>query len=396
MAGFVVPEITQVKGTSDGGSPEDSESVVPDSEVSQIFDKRFNCPYIQNKGNGDDPDAATGGTGGANAFDCLKGLNTKLRPRYNRPEIKPFGKDEPLISIALNTDQSGRTFQDRSFVMNIVPKGQSSDHDGCGKVLNVATMGKRGNIVQSYPAIEYDFSPDDVQIKQGECIDFHIHGSDFNAAKNPNNGEGWKYSDRANIMQRTNAAHNFPAFNEILKQDEDGAFFNEAERYDMAWLGQKEALEDAGHKCLNEDNKDVDDANNDPRICGKLNFAPNYFQKVKKVDARPGTYDFLSTRNNNFSNRDHALRINVGEGEPNDEEAALRAQREKQNTAIAGGIGGAIVALVILAGIGFVLYKMFCGGGDDEDEKPRPPKAATSGSGNNSSYNKKTAASNRV
>merc|ERR1712226_987319 len=311
----------------------------------------------------------------------------------------PYGKDEPLISIALNTDQAGRTFQDRSFVMNILPKAQSSNHQNCDKVLNVATMGKRGNIVQSYPAIEYDFVPNDAQIKQGECIDFHIHGSDFNAAKNPNNGEGWKYSDRANIMQKSNAAHNFPAFNEILKQDEDGSFFNEQERYDMAYQGQKEALEDAGHKCLNEDNKDVDDANNDPSICGNLNFAPNYFQMVKRVNSRVGTYDFISTRNNNFSNRGHALRINVGEGKPNDEAAALRAQQERENTAIAGGLGGALVALIILAGIGVLVYKMMgdkfpCFQGDDEEEKPRGKVLASAGG--NATNKPLDAPSNRV
>merc|ERR1712176_973019 len=134
---------------------------------------------------------------------------------------------------------------------------------------------------------------------------------------------------------------------------------------------------------------DVDDANNDPRLCGKLNFAPNYFQMVKKVWTKTGTYDFLSTRNNNFSNRDHALRIN-------DEEGALRAQQERQNTAIAGGLGGALVALIILAGIGVLVYKMLgdklpCGQGDDE-EKSAPKHAPSS---NSSGYNK-TAPSNRV
>lgn len=369
MAGFILPTSVQVKGTSDGGAPADSESVVPEPEVSEIFDKRFNCPYIASKGSGDDPDAATGGTGGGSGFDCLTGLKTKYRPRYNRPEISPFGKEEPLISIALNTDQAGRTFQDRSFVMNIEPRSSTDKFNGCDKVINVATMGKRGNIVQSYPAIEYDWSPVNVDVKQGECLDFHIHGSDFNAAKNPNNGEGWKYSDRTNVMQKSLASHNFPAFNEVFEKDESKSFFNKEERYSMAYLGQKEKLAAQGIKCVNEDDKSVDDANNDPRICGKLNSAPNHFKMLKKVDSRVGTYDFISTRNNNFSNRAHTLHIEVAEGRLGAYEEQLRAQREATTSAIAGGFGGVLIALMIIGGIGVAVYMIFFKGRDNGDDQ---------------------------
>jgi len=365
-----------VVGTSDGGAPGDTESIVPETEVSQIFDKRFNCPYIQNQGNGDDPDAATGGTGGANEFDCINGLATKLRPRYNRPEIQPWGEDEPYISIALNTDQAGRTFQDRSYVFNVIPR--NSEDEDCDKIINVGVMGKRGNIVQSYPAIEYDFCPDDIAVRQGECLDFHLHGSDFNAAKNPNNGEGWKYSDRTNIMQKSDPGHNFPAFNEIL-EDKETPFFTAEERYDLAWLGQKAALEAQGHKCLSEDDDDVDDENNDPRICGKLNSAPHHYKMLKKVDAPLGTYDFISTRNNNFSNRAHTLRITV-DTEKSNEAAELRAQKEAaaRNTAVAGGLAGAFVGVLVLAGVGvgiFMLLKKKSGdggGGNSEREHSKP------------------------
>merc|ERR1712224_62538 len=122
------------------------------------------------------------------------------------------------------------------------------------------------------------------------------------------------------------------------------AFFNKEERYKLAYLGQKEKLETLNKLCLKEDDEDVDDQNNDPRICGKLNAAPNHFRLMKKVDASVGTYDFISTRNNNFSNRAHTLKINVAEGTSREEEE--RAQ-QAQSAAVAGGIGGFIVAVII-------------------------------------------------
>merc|ERR1719198_2854741 len=117
----------------------------------------------------------------------------------------------------------------------------------------------------------------------------------------------------------------------------------------MAYLGQKEKLAAQGIKCINEDDEDVDDANNDPRICGKLNSAPNHFKMLKNVDAKMGEYHFISTRNNNFSNRAHTLKVNVLQGRARD--AEIRAQAAA-SSAVAGGFAGVIVALIILGLIG--------------------------------------------
>merc|ERR1711971_602760 len=59
--------------------------------------------------------------------------------------------------------QTGRTFQDRSHVILVMeqenaPAAQTAEMN----MLNVNVRGKRGNIVQTFPAVEYDFEPNDL------------------------------------------------------------------------------------------------------------------------------------------------------------------------------------------------------------------------------------------
>lgn len=90
-----------------------------------FYDSRFNCPSVDEQAQATDPDVsgdspnndpdspqAAGTTAVPNNCEFAEGINK--RQLYNRPYVRTFSGGEPPLSVALNTDQAGRTFEVRA------------------------------------------------------------------------------------------------------------------------------------------------------------------------------------------------------------------------------------------------------------------------------------------
>jgi len=297
-------------------------------------------------------------------------------PVIQDPYVGVGGSENTFLSLAVNTNQYGRTFQDRSFVFAIKKRPEGVKEDA--KIYNVGVRGKRGNIVQTYPSVEYDFMPNDLCVEKGDYVHFQWAGSDYNPQRNPNDGEGAGDSlnpnqasraDRTNLVDmdvlpkhpvgRSNSNTEQSAFaltgngmhvGEVasgmmypaqsvahtnwteLDTTYQGMFWTDDGKADkatimkLAFLNQEETLKSRGQRCKTLPElsaiKDQNRRERDPLNCAKLNAAADkYGQRTPYFDAglvkmnRGGMFSYMSTRKNNFSNRNQVGFMCVKDGQ---------------------------------------------------------------------------------
>ena len=88
-------------------STADYNSVGAYTGAAQFTDSSVNCPSVNQGNQANVDDAATGQN---QDESCYSTLANGGRPLYNRPYVQAFDGDNAKLSIALNTDQSGRTW----------------------------------------------------------------------------------------------------------------------------------------------------------------------------------------------------------------------------------------------------------------------------------------------
>jgi hypothetical protein len=294
-----------------------------------FYDSSENCPATTAQTAANNIDNITF-AGDASFSQCSNVLNASSNPIYNRPwvHVAPKSLGYSKLAIAFNTNQIGRTFQDRSYLLRF------KSSPGCtGTIYNLNNRGRRGNIVQCYPAVEFDFTPNRLSITEDDCVHIQFCGSDFNQAQNPNNGEGWQYSARHNIVQNRARASNFP-----LPLTASTMFPNLADALKFAYVG----IDNTTDCDPTLEGNNGNNANNNIRNCGKLNPAPAVFDGglVKFVK---GSYEYVSTRNNNFSNRSQKGFLEV-------------LSASKLSTAAISGIVVGSLAFVVVSGAAFFKF----------------------------------------
>jgi len=221
--------------------------------------------------------------------------------------------DDVHVAVKINTNQYGRTFQDRSYVFRVVPPHSGAKAAGA-QVHNLNVRGKRGNIVQTFPAVEYDFVPNRLVVQQNDFVHFQWVGSDYNPERDPNNGEGGPTarSDRHNLVEKAAGGHNYPfkdsaaLFQRTMFVNGDGSA-DKATMKKLAYLGQ------TGCQSLESQvkNKNNNAKEREASYCSKINVASPYFDGGAVQMRKAGTFFYMSSRNNNFSNRDQKGSIQV-------------------------------------------------------------------------------------
>jgi len=253
--------------------------------------------------------------------------NYVMSPIEQNPTVD-IGVEAQGLRLAINTAQLGRTFQDRSHVLTLMERPAVLNGK---KIWNLNVQGKRGNIVQTFPAVEYDFWPKKLEVTTNDCIAMSWTGSNTHNNGNPagdgqagDAGEGRGGSDRHNFLQYLEKKNSYPI--PLDKFEEDGVslpdemlktstVYKTHTGQEMStgptWEdkdAQAYLLSGGFYQTMTGDNGIPDF---DTQLQVLLNNAPATMRSITVCPSKPGNYIFGCSRNNNFSNRDQKFEITV-------------------------------------------------------------------------------------
>jgi len=222
------------------------------------------------------------------------------------------------LTLTLNTNQYGRTFQDRSHVFYIAERPAAF---AGAQIWNLNVRGKRGDIVEVYPSVVYDFVPNRFAIQAGSYIHVQWTGSNTHNNGNPagdgqagDSGLGKDGTDRHNFVQIRQLSDNYPLTLDQW-QSNSSLIFNNVVCYTydavvLPWLDCSLVLATSGQLRSPADvaatTADMDPLLNDApaSLVGGVLFYLN-------PSASGKSFAYMSTRNNWFSHRSQKGLITV-------------------------------------------------------------------------------------